>query len=104
VNLPARDPEALARWYAATFGLEARGAFAYGPAGLLAFERGEPLRAHANFHVGFEVPSRGEVDAWARRFGSAVDEEPGYAATRVSDPEGNAIEIYWEPGGPGSTR
>jgi 2-hydroxychromene-2-carboxylate isomerase len=100
VNLPARDPQALARWYAETFELEARGAFAYGAAGLLAFEPGEPLAAHANFHVGFEAATRDLVALWARRFDASVDEEPGYAATRVRDPEGNAIEIYWEPAGP----
>jgi 2-hydroxychromene-2-carboxylate isomerase/catechol 2,3-dioxygenase-like lactoylglutathione lyase family enzyme len=101
VNLPARDPEAQARWYADTFGFEARGAFAYGPAGLLAFEKGEPLAAHANFHVGFEVLSKDQVVLWGRRFGVSVEEEDGYAAVRVADPEGNGIEIYWEPGGPG---
>lgn len=100
VNLPARDPEALARWYAATFQLEARGAFVVGPGTLLAFEPGEPAAAHANLHVGFEVLSPQEVAIWAQRFGTPVEREPRYAATRTRDPEGNAIEIYWEPDGP----
>jgi 2-hydroxychromene-2-carboxylate isomerase len=100
VNLPARDPAVLARWYADTFGFEARGAFAFGAPGLLSFEPGEALKAHDNFHFGFEVPSRDEVAGWARRFGTPLEEEPGYATTRVRDPEGNAIEIYWEPAGP----
>jgi catechol 2,3-dioxygenase-like lactoylglutathione lyase family enzyme len=103
VNLPARDPEAQARWYADTFGFEARGAFAYGPAGLIAFEKGEPLAAHENFHVGFEVATKDLVALWARRFGVSIEQEPGYAAARVADPEGNAIEIYWEPAGPTAT-
>ena len=68
VNLAARDPEALARWYAETFGLEARGAFAYGPAGLLAFEPGSPLAGHANLHVGFEVPTKELVATWGATF------------------------------------
>ena len=102
VNLAARDPEALARWYADTFGFEARGPFAYGAMGLLSFERGEPIRTHESFHIGFEVPTRTEVEGWARRFGTALEEEPRYAATRTRDPEGNAIEIYWEPDGPAS--
>jgi 2-hydroxychromene-2-carboxylate isomerase len=104
VNLAARDPEGLARWYADTFGFEARGAFAAGPIGLLSFEPGEPGGSHANFHIGFEVSTRADVAGWARRFDTAIEEEPGYAATRVRDPEGNAIEIYWEPaaGAPGT--
>jgi 2-hydroxychromene-2-carboxylate isomerase len=102
VNLPARDPASLARWYADSFGFEARGTFAWGPAGLLAFEKGEPLGAHDNFHVGFEVATREQVAMWARRFGTPVEAEPGYASTRVRDPEGNGIEIYWEPAGPGA--
>ncbi|RIL04499.1 MAG: hypothetical protein DCC71_13830 [Proteobacteria bacterium] len=100
VNLPARDPAALARWYAATFSLEARGAFVVGPGTLLAFEPGDPLAAHANLHVGFEVPSRQDVAIWAQRLGTPLEEQPRYAATRTRDPEGNAIEIYWEPDGP----
>jgi 2-hydroxychromene-2-carboxylate isomerase len=100
VNLAARDPETLARWYADTFGFEARGAFAWGPMGLLSFEPGDPSHAHPNFHVGFEVQTREEVAGWARRFDAEVETEPGYAAIRVRDPEGNAIEIYWEPNGP----
>jgi 2-hydroxychromene-2-carboxylate isomerase/predicted enzyme related to lactoylglutathione lyase len=100
LNLPARDPEALARWYADTFGLEARGAFVIGPGTLLAFERGDPLLAGGNAHFGFEVPSARDVAIWAQRFGSALDAAPRSASTRVRDPEGNGIEIYWEPDGP----
>jgi 2-hydroxychromene-2-carboxylate isomerase len=100
VNLPARDPIGLARWYADTFALEARGAFVVGPGTLLAFEAGEPLLDRANAHIGFEVQSRQEVAAWARRFGTALAEEPRAASTRVRDLEGNGIEIYWEPDGP----
>jgi 2-hydroxychromene-2-carboxylate isomerase len=100
VNLAARDPKSLARWYADTFGFQARGAFAWGPMGLLSFEPGDPSHAHPNFHIGFEVQTRTEVAGWARRFDAPLEEEPGYAATRVRDPEGNAIEIYWEPEGP----
>jgi predicted enzyme related to lactoylglutathione lyase len=99
LNLPARDPEALARWYADTFGLEARGAFVVGPGTLLAFERGDPLLAGGNAHFGFEVQSARDVAIWAQRFGSALDEAPRSASTRVRDPEGNGIEIYWEPEG-----
>lgn len=105
VNLPAREPEALARWYAETFGLEQRGAFALGPGTLLAFERGEPIGARGNTHVGFELTSRADVEAWARRLGTPLEADSRYAATRTRDPEGNGIELYWEPDGPvGGTR
>jgi 2-hydroxychromene-2-carboxylate isomerase len=100
VNLPARDPEALARWYAETFGLEQRGAFAVGPGTLLAFEPGEPPGTRGNTHVGFEVTSRADVEGWARRLGTPFETEPAYASTRTRDPEGNGIEIYWQPDGP----
>jgi catechol-2,3-dioxygenase len=100
LNLPARDPEALARWYANTFGLEARGAFVIGPGTLLAFERGDPLLAGSNAHFGFEVQSARDVAIWAQRFGSLIDEATRAASTRVCDPEGNGIEIYWDPDGP----
>lgn len=99
LNLPARDPEALARWYADRFGLEARGAFVVGPGTLLAFESGDPLLADGSAHFGFEVQSARDVAIWAQRFGSALEEAPRAASTRVRDPEGNGIEIYWEPEG-----
>ncbi len=37
VNIPARDPEGLVRWYASTFGLRAEGNKARGPGVLLVF-------------------------------------------------------------------
>ena len=103
VNLPARDPVGLAKWYADTFALEARGAFVVGPGTLLAFDAGEPLLDRADAHIGFEVQSHQEVAAWARRFGTAIETGPRSASTRVRDPDGNGIEIYWEPDGPGAS-
>ena len=80
--------------------MEARGAFVVGPGTLLAFERGDTLLAGGNAHFGFEVQSARDVAVWAQRFGSALDDAPRAASTRVCDPEGNEIEIYWEPDGP----
>jgi 2-hydroxychromene-2-carboxylate isomerase len=77
VDLPARDPEALAQWWATTFGLEG-------------------LCARADLGIGLAVPTRDEVAVWARRLGTAVDDGPHRASTRARDPEGNAVEIYWE--------
>ena len=107
VNLPARDPDALVRWYAEHLGLEARAHFVRGPGTLIAFEPGKPIGPRGNAHIGFEVTSAEEVAAWASRLGAPVDSEVGSASTKLRDPEGNQIEIYWEPGGPapvGSTR
>jgi 2-hydroxychromene-2-carboxylate isomerase/predicted enzyme related to lactoylglutathione lyase len=100
VNLPARDPDAQVRWYAERLGLEARARFVLGPGTLIAFEPGEPIGPAGNSHIGFEVASAEEVAAWAARFGTPVESEAGSASTKLRDPEGNQIEIYWEPGGP----
>jgi GNAT superfamily N-acetyltransferase len=100
VNLPARDPERLARWYADAFGFEARGGFAFAPGSLLVFERGEPARARANSHFGFAVESADAVADWARRFEpllAPLEIEAGYAGFKAADPEGNVFEVYWEP-------
>ena len=102
VNLPARDPDALVRWYAERLGLEARGPFAIGPGTRIAFERGEPIEPRGQSHIGFEVSSREEVAAWAERLGAPLESEAGSASAKIRDPEGNQIEIYWEPGGPGA--
>ncbi len=96
VNLPARDPEGLARWYADRLGLEARGTHVVGPLALLVFEPGEPMDPGANAHFGFRVETREEVDDWARRFDAPLEADPDYAGFKVRDPEGNRFEIYWE--------
>jgi hypothetical protein len=100
LNLPARDPVALARWYESRLGLRRRGAFVFAPGTLLVFEPGEPLGPRGNTHFGFEVASCEEVAEWARRFEAPLEAEPGFASTKVRDPEGNCFEIYWEPDGP----
>ena len=100
LNLPARNPAALARWYEAQLGFERRETFLLGPGTLIAFEAGEPLGARGNTHFGFQVDAADVVARWAAHFGTAVDAAPGYASTKVRDPEGNCFEIYWEPTGP----
>ena len=103
LNLPARDPVGLARWYAEALGFERRDAFVYAHGTLIVFEPGEPLGERGNTHFGFEVATREEVEEWARRFGAEVESEPSFASTKVRDPEGNCFEIYWEPLGAGRT-
>jgi ribosomal protein S18 acetylase RimI-like enzyme len=96
LNLPARDPKALARWYGERFGLEVDGAFAFGPGTWLAFEHGEPLALPGNTHFGFEAQARAEVVRLAERFGCEPELEDDYAGFKARDPEGNGFEVYWE--------
>jgi catechol 2,3-dioxygenase-like lactoylglutathione lyase family enzyme len=100
INLPARDPVALARWYESNLGFSRRGSFVYAAGTLIVFELGQPLGAESDAHFGFEVDTQQEVRDWAKRFGSALDVESRFASTKVRDPESNCFEIYWEPDGP----
>jgi GNAT superfamily N-acetyltransferase len=94
VNLPARDPELLARWYAERFGLAARRGSAIGPGMLIVFERaGEPDRS-AN-HFGLIAGSEDQVRHWAGVLGAQVQRDGSYVGFKSRDPEGNCFEIYW---------
>ena len=94
LNLPARDPQALARWYATTFGLQADDNKVRGPGVLLAFQRGEPVNRAPDVHAGFLVASLAELDRWARKLDGTVKKGPEFTAFQVRDPEGNCIELY----------
>jgi catechol-2,3-dioxygenase len=96
LNLPAREPLALAAWYEQKFGFERREAFLLAPGTLLVFERGEPVPMVGNTHFGFQVDSEAEVLEWAAQFGAEVERAPGFASMKTCDPEGNCFEIYWE--------
>src|SRR5574338_530898 len=96
VNLPARDPVALARWYAERFDLEQDGAFAFGPCTLLVFEPGAAAASSRAGHFGFEVDSREEVARFAERFGCEPEVEEDYVGFKARDPEGHAFEVYFE--------
>lgn len=103
LNLPARDPEALACWYEAELGMERRGAFLLTAGTLLVFEAGEPIGQRGNAHFGFRTDSAESVSRYAMHFGTPVEREPGFASTKVRDPHGNCFEIYWEPDCPTPT-
>lgn len=94
LNLPARDPQALARWYADTLGLQADDNKARGPGVLLAFQPGEPIGRAPEIHVGFLVPSLAALQQWAQRLGGNIRTGPEFTAFQVRDPEGNCVELY----------
>jgi catechol-2,3-dioxygenase len=105
LNIPARDPEGLAVWYAQTFGLTAKAHVARGPGVLLAFVRGEPVNRsefhiglrvpnRSEFHIGLRVPSRAVLKEWAAKFGTEITPGGEFDTTRTLDPDGNCIEIY----------
>lgn len=96
MNIPARDPEALVRWYAENLGLRADGNKARGPGVLLVFQAGEPVNRAPELHLGFQVPDNRKLAEWAHKFGVAVNSKPGaeFNTFQLSDPEGNRLEIY----------
>lgn len=97
LNIPTNDPEVLAQWYADRLNLERRGNRLVGPGISIIFNKGEPLRAGDHFHFGFRVESKSAVEAWATHLGVAIAfDENDFFAARVTDPDGNVFEIYWD--------
>ena len=102
VNVPARDPDALALWYVEKLGFHRSGPFLWSGGSLLVFVRGQPL-ASGTFHLGCRAPSRSALGGWIdelRSRGVSVDPADGddsYSSTRILDPEGNEIELFYEP-------
>jgi catechol 2,3-dioxygenase-like lactoylglutathione lyase family enzyme len=94
LNMPARDPESLARWYAQTFGLQANAHVVRGPGVLIAFVRGEPVNRAPELHIGLRVPSLAALKEWAKKFGSEITPGAEFTTTRTLDPDGNCIELY----------
>ncbi len=63
VNLRARDPDALGRWYEAVLGFQRRGPFLWSAGTLLVFSRGDPFPS-GDLHIGCRLGSRAELDGW----------------------------------------
>jgi catechol 2,3-dioxygenase-like lactoylglutathione lyase family enzyme len=112
VQLLVRDVAASRAFYAEWFGLgeavheepdfvilrDAAG-------GLLALHAGRPAAAvedafHHSFHLGFQVPTAEDVEAFHERARAAGLEElaferaGGFSFARVRDPDGHAVEVY----------
>ena len=99
LNMPARDPESLARWYAQTFGLQAERHLVRGPGVLIAFQTGEPLNRAPELHIGMRVPSMAVLTEWANKLGAQVTTGVEFASFRTADPDGNCIELYCKANG-----
>ena len=98
LNMPARDPEGLARWYAQTFGLQADAHRVRGPGVLMVIQAGEPINRAPELHVGFRVSSAAALNEWAHKLGAQVTTGNEVASFRTFDPEGNCVEIYCKVG------
>lgn len=94
MNIPARDPDALVRWYVEHLGLRADANKARGPGVLLVFQPGEPVNRAPEWHLGFQVPDNKKLADWAGKFGATVKPGVEFNTFQVSDPEGNRLEIY----------
>jgi len=94
LNIPARDPEGLARWYADTFGLRADAHRVRGPGVLIAFQAGEPVGRAPELHMGFRVSSMQALEQWAGKFGKPIKKGEEFNSFQIFDPEENCLEIY----------
>ena len=95
IQMPARDPEGLASWYAQTFALSAQGNRVCGPDVLIVFQAGVPVERAPELHIGLHVPSMQALTEWAAKFGATIiSGKTEYASFSTSDPEGNCVELY----------
>jgi catechol 2,3-dioxygenase-like lactoylglutathione lyase family enzyme len=112
IGLAVKDPERAARFYAEVFGCkayyrDAEQVQVLDPGhGVLAFER-DPERAGQMAgvtHFGFRLKEAKDIEAAVRaveQAGGKVTERgefaPGVPYCYARDPDGYAIEIWWEP-------
>lgn len=94
LNIPARDPEGLAKWYADTFGLRHDGNKARADRVLIVFQKGDPVNRSPELHMGLRVPSMATLEEWRGKLGGEIYKGPEFAAFKVFDPEGNCVELY----------
>lgn len=94
MNIPSRDPEGLARWYADTFGLRADAHRVRGPGVLIAFQAGEPVNRAPELHMGFRVQDMDVLNEWATKLARPIKQGEEFNSFQVFDPEGNCLEIY----------
>jgi catechol-2,3-dioxygenase len=97
INLPARDPIGLAKWYADTFELKTDEHRAIGSDALIVFVPGEPLGKRTDAHFGFRVDSNATLSKWAGHFDKEIMQRGAFNSIQVFDPEGNCFEVYCPP-------
>lgn len=109
LSLVVSDPDKSAAFYESLFGMEREwreGDFVFLACGDsdLALVKGKPL-IHRRFHFGFRLDSRKDVDAWlgrVREHEAPVTHGPedygDYYTFSLRDPDGYAIEVYFEEG------
>ena len=107
LSLVVSDVERAADFYETLFGMQRHweeGDFVFLGCGEsdLALVRGRPL-IHRRFHFGFRVESRAVVDTWhgqVKAHGAPITHGPedygSYYTFSCRDPDGYAVEIYWE--------
>ena len=102
LNLPARDPASLSQWYVDKLGFSRDGRFLWSGGTLLVFIEGEPVDSYT-VHFGFRVPTMDDLLSWVRALrdrGIQVGEIEGndsYSTVFIRDPEGNRLEIFYQP-------
>ena len=107
LSLVVSDVERSAAFYEGLFGMERQwqeGDFVFLSCGDadVALVKGKPL-IHRRFHFGFRVDSRDQVNAWllrVREHEATVTHGPedygSYYTFSCRDPDGYAVEIYFE--------
>lgn len=101
LHLPARDPEALKKWYCQMLGFKPNGFTIWSGGTVLAFGPGEPIK-HEQLHFGFRVASIEALKNWQaalREKGMEIEDLHGneqYQSFYCTDPEGNDLEFFFE--------
>ena len=99
LNLPAKDPTALARWYVEKLEFREAGRFLWSGGTLLVFVDGDPVDSNI-VHFGFRVPTVEALHSWIRTLrdrGVTVGDVQGnasYSTVFIRDPEGNRFELF----------
>ena len=102
IALPCRDPKMMSEWYQNVFGFKANGRNLMGKGTVLTILKGTPL-PNDDWHFGFLLSSVESLLEWQQHLRSKglnvsdVEGDAYYRAIRLQDPEGNDLELFWEP-------
>lgn len=102
LNLPAKEPAKLARWYVEKLEFRSDGRFLWSGGTLLVFIEGDPADSDT-VHFGFRVSTMEDLHSWIRTLrdrGVTVGDVHGdghYSTVFIRDPEGNRFELFYQP-------